>query len=87
MGMNGKIREMSRPERLVHVESFDDYPGEALVTSTFVEDRGKTTVTIDLLYESKDVRYAVVRSGMEHGAAESYDRLAEFLTSSVQTTA
>jgi uncharacterized protein YndB with AHSA1/START domain len=87
MGMNGKIREMSRPERLVHIESFDDYPGEALVTTTFVEDRGKTTVTINLVYESKDVRDAVVRSGMEHGAAESYDRLAEFLTSRVQTAA
>ena len=81
MGMRGRIREMSPPDRLVHVETFDDYPGEALVTTTFVEARGTTTVTIDLLYESKEVRDAVVRSGMEHGAAESYDRLAEFLTS------
>jgi len=80
MGMRGTIREMSAPERLVHVETFDDYPGEALVTTTFVEKGGKTTVTINLLYESKDIRDAVVRSGMEHGAAESYDRLAEFLT-------
>ena len=87
MVMRGKIREMARPERLVHVESFDDYPGEALVTTTFVEERGKTTVTINLVYESKDVRDAVVRSGMEHGAAESYDRLAEFLTSTMHTTA
>jgi uncharacterized protein YndB with AHSA1/START domain len=87
MVMRGKIREMSRPERLVHVESFDDYPGEALVTTTFAEERGKTTVTINLVYESKDVRDAVVRSGMEHGAAESYDRLAEFLTSTIHTTA
>jgi len=80
MGMRGKIQEMSPPDRLVHVETFDDYPGEALVTTTFVEARGKTTVTINLLYESKEVRDAVVGSGMEHGAAESYDRLAEFLT-------
>lgn len=86
MGMNGKIREMSRPDRLVHAESFDDYPGEALVTTTFVEERGKTTVTVNLLYESKDVRDAVVKSGMEHGAAETYDRLAEFLTSNSAAT-
>jgi uncharacterized protein YndB with AHSA1/START domain len=79
MGMRGKIREMTRPERLVHVETFDDYPGEALVTTTFVESRGKTTVTINLLYDSKEIRDAVVQSGMEHGAAESYDRLAELL--------
>jgi uncharacterized protein YndB with AHSA1/START domain len=79
MGMRGKIREMVRPERLVHVETFDDYPGEALATTTFVESGGKTTVTINLQYDSKQVRDAVVNSGMEHGAAESYDRLAEYL--------
>ena len=86
MGMRGKIREMARPERLVHIETFDDYPGEALVTTTFVEERGKTTVTINLLYESKQIRDAVVKSGMEHGAAESYDRLADYLASSAATT-
>ena len=32
-----------------------------------------------MLYESKEVRDAVVSSGMEHGAAESYDKLAELL--------
>jgi uncharacterized protein YndB with AHSA1/START domain len=86
MGMRGKIREMQPPERLVHVETFDDYPGEALVTTTFVESRGKTTVTINLLYESKQIRDAVVQSGMEHGAAESYDRLAELLESNANVT-
>ena len=87
MGMRGKILEMARPERLVHLESFDDYPGEAVVTTTFVEERGKTTVTVNLLYESKEVRDAVARSGMEHGAAETYDRLAEYLQSTSHTTA
>ena len=86
MGMRGKIREMKRPERVVHLESFDDYPGEAQVTTTFVEGHGRTTVTINLLYDSKEVRDAVVRSGMEHGAAESYDRLAELLASTAMST-
>jgi len=87
MGMRGAIREWSAPERLVHVETFDDYPGEALVTTTFVEERGKTTVTITLLYESKEIRDAVVQSGMEHGAAESYDRLNEYLADASPTVA
>ena len=87
VGMRGAIREMSAPERLVHVETFDDYPGEALVTTTFVEKGGKTTVTINLLYESQAIRDAVVQSGMEHGAAESYDRLNELLTSGATTAA
>jgi hypothetical protein len=33
------------------------------------------------VYTSEEVRDAVLRSGMEHGAAESYDRLAELLSS------
>jgi uncharacterized protein YndB with AHSA1/START domain len=86
LGMRGAIREMKRPERLVHIETFDDYPGEALVTTNFVEQQSTTIVTIDLLYESKQIRDAVVSSGMEHGAAESYDRLAEYLLASSLTT-
>jgi len=85
MGMRGAIREMVRPERLVHAESFDDYPGESLVTTTFAEERGKTTITVLVRYESKQVRDAVVASGMEHGAAETYDRLAEYLDTSPAT--
>ncbi|MDQ6887529.1 MAG: SRPBCC family protein [Gemmatimonadota bacterium] len=79
MGMRGTIRELVRPERVVHTEAFDDYPGESLVTTLFAEKGGKTTVTITVRYESKQVRDLVVASGMEHGAAESYDRLAEYL--------
>src|ERR1700737_1862387 len=30
MGMRGVYREILRPERSVHAESFDDYPGESL---------------------------------------------------------
>ena len=82
MGMRGVYREIVRPERSVHMESFDDFPGEAQVTSVFVEKDGKTTLTATVLYPSQEVRDAVVQSGMEHGAAESYDRLAELLASS-----
>jgi hypothetical protein len=34
-----------------------------------------------VLYPSQEVRDAVIKSGMEHGAAESYDKLAELLAS------
>ncbi len=79
MGWGGVYREIMLPERIVHTESFDDYPGESLVTAVWVEHGGKTTLTITLLYPSREVRDAVISSGMEHGAAESYDRLAEML--------
>ena len=79
MGMRGVYREIVPPERSVHMESFDDFPGESQVTAVFVEQAGKTTMTATILYPSKEVRDAVIQSGMEHGAAESYDKLAELL--------
>src|SRR6266404_4743355 len=79
MGMRGVYREIVSPERSVHMESFDDYPGESQVTTVLVEQAGKTTLTATILYSSQEIRDAVIKSGMEHGAAESYDKLAELL--------
>ena len=81
MGMRGVYREIVPPERTVHSESYDDYPGESIVTAVLIEERGKTTLTATVLYESREIRDAVINSGMEHGAAESYDKLAEMLES------
>jgi uncharacterized protein YndB with AHSA1/START domain len=81
MGMRGVYREIVPPERSVHMESFDDYPGESQVTGVFTEQAGKTTLTATVLYPSREVRDLVIKSGMEHGAAESYDKLAEMLAS------
>ena len=82
MGMRGVYREIVAPERSVHMESFDDFPGESQVTAVFTEQNGKTTLVATMLYPSQEVRDAVIQSGMEHGAAESYDRLAELLAPS-----
>ena len=81
MGMRGVYREIVAPERSVHVESFDDFPGESQVTTVLVEQGGKTTLTATVLYPSQEIRDMVAKSGMEHGAAESYDKLAELLES------
>jgi uncharacterized protein YndB with AHSA1/START domain len=81
MGMRGVYREIVAPERSVHLESFDDYPGESQVTTVLVEQGGRTTLTATVLYPSEEVRDIVIKSGMEHGAAESYDKLAELLAS------
>src|SRR5919109_507794 len=83
MRMRGVYREIVPPERSVHMESFDDYPGESQVTAVLVEQGGKTTLTATVLYPSREVRDAILKSGMEHGAAESYDKLAELLTSTL----
>ena len=79
MGMSGVYREISPPDRLVHTEAFDDYPGDSVVTTVLTEQDGRTTLTATCEYSSQEVRDAVVASGMEHGAAEAYDRLADLL--------
>ncbi|MFN0103017.1 MAG: SRPBCC family protein [Bryobacteraceae bacterium] len=80
LGMHGVYRELSPPERSVHSESFDGFPGESVVTTVFTESGGTTTMVATILCPSKEVRDAVIQSGMEHGAAESYDKLAETLS-------
>ena len=82
MGMSGEYRELSPPDRCVYTEAFDDFPGHSVVTTLLVEEGGKTTLTATILAPSKEVRDAVIASGMEHGAAETYDRLAELLAES-----
>jgi len=74
---------LTKPERLVATEAFDDpwYPGEALDTTVLIEQGGKTTVTTTVLCDSQEIRDAVLKSGMTRGVAESYDKLDELLAS------
>jgi uncharacterized protein YndB with AHSA1/START domain len=87
MGMGGVYREISAPERVVATEKFDEawYPGEAVGTLVLVEQGGKTTVTQTMLYQSREARDAVLKSGMEKGVTASYDRLDAVLASQPQT--
>ena len=81
MGMRGTYREIAPPDRLQYTETFDDFAhaGEALVIVTLVEENGRTTLTNLVRSPSGEVRDAVLKSGMEHGAAQTYDRLAALL--------
>jgi uncharacterized protein YndB with AHSA1/START domain len=79
LGMRGTYLELSPPARSVHTESFDDFPGESQVTSDLTEHDGYTTLVSTILYPSTEIRDAVIKSGMENGAAESYDKLEEIL--------
>ena len=82
MGMGGVYKEIVPNERIVNTEKFDDpwYEGEGLGTVTFVERGGKTTMTQTILYTSKQARDGVLKSPMESGVAQSYDKLAEILS-------
>lgn len=67
-------------DRVVHTERFDNNPEEATITTTWVEHDGKTTMTLVMRFSSQAVRDMVVATGMEHGAAESYDNLEALVT-------
>ena len=83
MGMGGVYRELITNQRIVSTEKFDEawYSGEAIGTALFVEQNGKTTLTQTMLYDSRETRDGILKSGMEHGVAASYDRLDEILAS------
>jgi uncharacterized protein YndB with AHSA1/START domain len=78
MTMHGIYREIAPPERLVYTEHIDDF-GEGLITTVLTEEAGKTTLSSTAQSPSREIRDIVLKSGMEHGAAETYDRLAELL--------
>jgi uncharacterized protein YndB with AHSA1/START domain len=81
MGMGGVHREVVPPQRIVATEKFDQawYPGEAVNTTILAEQGGKTTLTQTVLYQSREARDGVLKSGMESGVAASYDRLEKLL--------
>jgi uncharacterized protein YndB with AHSA1/START domain len=85
-GMGGVCREFVPPEKLVATELMDGYSSESLVTTILTEQAGKTTMRITAAYESREVRDMVLKSGMERGAAASYDRLAELLEGTEKTS-
>ena len=73
---HGVYREITPPERLVFTEIFEAFPdSESVVTTVLSEEDGKTRLTATCLYPSLEVRDTVIESGMEKGAALSYDRL------------
>jgi uncharacterized protein YndB with AHSA1/START domain len=83
MGMGGTFREIVRPERLVTTETFDQpwYPGDAVSTLVLTERGGRTTLTVNVRYDSKEVRDGVLEYPMTDGVEAGYDRLAGWLAS------
>jgi uncharacterized protein YndB with AHSA1/START domain len=86
-GFSGTFREVRPPSRIVHTEAYDpgtvgdDFPtNDAIVTVTFTEEGGHTTVTSLVDFGSKQARDAAVATGMTDGMEQSYqllDRLLE----------
>ena len=83
MKMTGVYREIAPPERAVRTESFESgcgpQMGEQLATLVLTEQGDTTTLTVTVLYPSKEARDGAACSGMEHGMAAGYDRLDDIL--------
>jgi uncharacterized protein YndB with AHSA1/START domain len=81
-GFTGTFREVTPPSRLVHTQIYDagttgDAPpeSEALVSVTFTEDGGMTTVTTLIDFGSKEARDGAMATGMTDGMERSYQLL------------
>ena len=79
-GMRGVYREVVPQERLVLTEAWGAEWPETLNTYVFAEENGRTTVTVTVLYASKEARDAAIGTGMESGWARSNERLDEYLS-------
>ncbi|MBB1155237.1 MULTISPECIES: SRPBCC family protein [Amycolatopsis] len=85
VAFHGEYREIVPNERLVHTEVYET-PGALdvdapVVTVTFAESGDRTTVTILTETHTKELRDAILESGMEGGMQESMDALEEVAVS------
>ena len=79
VAFHGEYREIVADERIVCTEVFEGVPNgdddPALCTYTFTEHDGRTTLTVLTEVSSKQVRDAIIETGMEGGMQEAMDAL------------
>lgn len=85
-GFSGVFREVAPAAKLVHTETYDagdtgagQSGAEALVTVSFTEARGATTVTTVMDFGSPEARDAALATGMTDGMEQSYQLLDRML--------
>ena len=77
---HGVYHEILPPERMVYTFEFEGMPGHVLLETVRFEDQDGRTKMIDhSVFQSVEDRDGMVQSGMEVGAIETMDRLAELL--------
>jgi uncharacterized protein YndB with AHSA1/START domain len=87
VGFHGEYREIVPDERIVSTEVYEGaWQGEGpeqgtLNTATFTEAEGRTTLTILVEAPSKEIRDAIIESGMEAGMQDALDLLGEVAAS------
>jgi uncharacterized protein YndB with AHSA1/START domain len=85
VAFHGEYREIVPHERIVSTEAYEGLPdpdGNAtLNTLTLTEADGRTTLEVLVQAPSKEVRDAIIDSGMEAGMQESMDALEQVANS------
>ncbi len=77
----GEFREIVPPERVTQTFEFEGFPGHISVdTMTLEEEDGRTKIKAVSRFDSFEDRDGMLQSGMEEGAAETYDQLEELVT-------
>ena len=81
VAFHGEYREIVANERVVTTEIFEGAPDAenngTVNTVTLEEEDGRTTMTVLVDCPSKEVRDAIIESGMEAGMQDAYDLLEE----------
>lgn len=81
VAFHGEYREIVPNERIVSTEAYEGAPdpddNATLNTTTLSETEGRTTLTVHIQCPSKEVRDAILESGMEAGLQDAYDLLEE----------
>lgn len=76
----GVYRQIAPPDRVVFTEVMEPLPEPgSVITAVFTEEDGKTRLTATCVYDTGEIRDMVLQSGMEKGAALSYDRLEDLV--------
>ncbi|HTE57796.1 MAG TPA: SRPBCC family protein [Verrucomicrobiae bacterium] len=81
---HGVFHDVTAPERAIQTFEFDGLPesGHVAMDSMWLtEENGKTKMKIVSAFQSVEDRDGMVDSGMEKGASEGYDVLAEIVES------
>lgn len=80
------FENMDEPNFFTYKDYFSDADGnintdlpEMVITVSFIETDGKTHVTSRGVFENAEAYDQVIAMGVEQGAAETWDRLAEFV--------
>jgi uncharacterized protein YndB with AHSA1/START domain len=80
-GFRGEYREIVPPEKIAWTFEWEGMPGHISLDTLTLEDLGggRTKLVSHSRFDSKEDRDGMLQSGMEEGAGETYDRLAEFV--------